>query len=157
MVAKLLGSSKKTFYSGSLFLLSFSLSLKILVGVFDDIASMDISGASKTVGLLLGAMASLALVATACKNVKFGAAATILAIVVSLKILIGCFDQVAKLDMGKANSNLGAFLTIFSTFALLMVASKFAGENASKAGSAIMKMSRRFAADRDRIQNDGGN
>lgn len=141
VVAKLLGSSKKTFYSGSLFLLSFSLSLKILVGVFDDIASMDISGASKTVGLLLGAMASLALVATACKNVKFGAAATILAIVVSLKILIGCFDQVAKLDMGKANSNLGAFLTIFSTFALLMVASKFAGENASKAGSAIMKMS----------------
>lgn len=140
-VAKLLGTSKKTFYSGSLFLLSFSLSLKILVGVLRDIAGMDISGAGRTITLLLGAMASLALVAAACKHVKIGAAATMLAIVVSLKMLAGCFEDVAQIDMAKARSNMSAFLAIFGMFSVLMVASKFAGENASKAGSAIFKMS----------------
>ena len=139
-VSKLLSSKDKTFSKSSLFMIGFALSLKLLVSALKDLDKMEISNAGQTLTLLLGAVASLALIATACKGVKFGAAATILAIVVSLKLLVGCFKDIAKLDVGKAKSSMGTFAGIFTMFGALMVASKFSGENASKAGSAILKM-----------------
>lgn len=140
-VAKLLGTTKKTFFGGSMFLISFTLALKLLVGVLEDIAGLDLSGAGKTVGLLFGIVAALALVSAACRNVNLGAAVTLVAIVVSLKLLAGCLDDLALVDMAKARSNMSAFIAVFGMFAVLMAASKFAGEHASKAGSAIFKMS----------------
>lgn len=140
-VSKLLSSKEKTFSSGALLMVSFALSLKILAGALKDLNDLDLDNMGQTVTLLIGIVGSLALVAAACKNVKFGAAATVLAIVVSLKLLVGCFKDIAKIDLGKAKSNMGTFVAIFGMFGALMVASKFAGENASKAGSAILKMS----------------
>ena len=51
-------------------------------------------------------------VARSRSGVKFGAAATILAIVVSLKLLVGCFKDIAKLDVGKALGSRWASTTI---------------------------------------------
>lgn len=140
-VSKLLSSKDQTFSKSSLFMVSFALSLKILVSALKDMNNLEIDNAGQTMALLLGAVTSLALVAAACKNVKFGAAATILAIVVSLKLLVGCFKDIAKIDIGKAKSSIGTFAAIFTMFGALMVSSKFAGEHAGKAGSAILKMS----------------
>lgn len=140
-VSKLLSSKDKMFSQSAVFMIGFALSLKLLVSALKDLDKLEINNVGQTMALLLGAVTSLALVAAACKNVKFGAAATILAIVVSLKILVGCFKEIAKIDIGKAKSRMGTFAAIFGMFGALMVASKFSGENASKAGSAIMKMS----------------
>ena len=140
-VSKLLSSKDKLFSSGAVLMVSFALSLKILAGALKDLNDLDIDNMGQTVTLLLGIVGSLALVAAACKNVKFGAAATVLAIVISLKLLAGCFKDIAKIDIGKAKSSIGTFVAIFGMFGALMVSSKFAGENASKAGTAILKMS----------------
>ena len=140
-VSKLMSSKDKMFSQSAVFMLGFALSLKVLISALKDMDKLELNNVGQTMALLLGAVTSLALVATACKNVKFGAAATILAIVVSLKVLVGCFKDIAKIDIGKAKSSMGTFAAIFGMFGALMVASKFSGENASKAGSAIMKMS----------------
>ena len=140
-VSKLMSSKDKMFSQSAVFMLGFALSLKVLISALKDMDKLELNNVGQTMALLLGAVTSLALVAAACKNVKFGAAATILAIVVSLKVLVGCFKDIAKIDIGKAKSSMGTFAAIFGMFGALMVASKFSGENASKAGSAIMKMS----------------
>ena len=126
---------------GSLTLIGFAIAVKLLVGALEDVTEVTSDNIEKSLLILLGAMGGLALVAAACKNIKIGAALTVIAIALALKILIKSFDDIAALDTDKMASNLGAFITIFGMFAVLMASSHLAGKNAAKAGIAIIGMS----------------
>ena len=82
-----------------------------------------------------------AILSIACKNIKFGSAVSVLAIVIALKLFIGVFDDIANLDFAKVEDNLKTIAVIFGIFAGVMVASKFAGKNAAQAGVGILAMS----------------
>ncbi len=126
---------------GSLFLLSFASSLKIMVSALEELSKLKLNRPGETIGLLLGMVTGLAIVAAACKNVKIGAAVTILGIAVSLHILIGALEKIASLKPDEMRSRMEAFIKIFGMFTLLMVASRMAGKNAAKAGVGILAMS----------------
>ncbi len=126
---------------GSIFILAFASSLRILIGAMKGLEDLNISRSGGSIPLLIAAVAGLTAVARACGNLRMGSAAGILAISVSLGILVGVFRKVAAMDMSKVQGSLGAFVTIIGTFAGIMAASHLAGANAAKAGVSILAMS----------------
>ena len=140
-MALLLSTAKNGLVRGSLTLLAIATSLKILVGVLQDLDGIEINNLGRTIGLIAGAMLGLAIVAAACSKLGKWNAIGVLAIVLALKILVSAFKDIADLDLVKMESNIAAFVVIFGMFAMLMAVSRLAGANAAKAGLGIMAMS----------------
>ena len=140
-MALLLSAAKNGLVRGSLTLLSISVALKILVGVLQDLDGIEINNLGRTLGIIAGAMLGLALVAAACSKLGKWNAIAVLAIVLALKILVSALNDIAEFNMTKLESNIGALVTIFGMFILLMAVSRLAGANAAKAGLGIMAMS----------------
>lgn len=140
-VAGLLGRFSPKLSSGSITLLAFSVSLKVLISALDDLDDINTDGIEAKVLGLLGVMGGLALISTACKSLSFGSAVGVVGVVLALKLLIGSFEDISELDAGKMQENIEAFVAIFGMFALLMASSHLAGKNATKAGTAILLMS----------------
>ena len=140
-MALLLSTAKNGLVRGSLTLLAIATSLKILVGVLQDLDGIEINNLGRTIGLIAGAMLGLAIVAAACSKLGKWNAIGVLAIVLALKILVSTLNDIAEFDMVKMESNIGALVTIFGMFTLLMAVSRLAGANAAKAGFGIMAMS----------------
>lgn len=139
--AAILSKTAPQLSSGSIFLLSFAASMKILVSVLDDLGSLNTRDVGKTIPILITAIGSMAAMAAVCKNLQLSSAASILAAVVALKLFIGVFKDITKLDTSKISSSMEALVTVFGSFAILMVSSKLAGEHAAKAGVGILAMS----------------
>ena len=140
-MALLLSTAKNGLVRGSLTLLAIATSLKILVGVLQDLDGIEINNLGRTIGLIAGAMLGLAIVAAACSKLGKWNAIGVLAIVLALKILVSAFKDIADLDIVKTESNIAAFVVIFGVFIILMAISRLAGANAAKAGLGIMAMS----------------
>lgn len=140
-ITKLMSSKEKVFSRGALSMIAFAASLQLMVGVIKSINRLNIEDPGKVISVLVGMIAGMAALALAAKNVKFTAGAGILAMVVSLKFLIGSLSELGTMDADQLKRGLTAFAEIFAVFALVTVASKLAGENASKAGTAVLKMS----------------
>lgn len=140
-IAGLLGKFAPKLSSGSITLLAFALSLKILVGTLDDLDELNTDGIEKKVFGLLGVMAGLALISTACKGLSIGSAVGVIGVVMALKLLIGSFEDISELDTAKMKESVDTFVTVFGMFALLMASSHLAGKNALKGGGAILMMS----------------
>lgn len=140
-VSALLGKFAPKLSSGSLVMLSFAASLKLLVSALDDLNDIDTSNIESTIVLILGMIAGLSLIANAVKGLKMGSAVSIIGIAISLKLLIGSFEKIAEIDTKKVTNNIEAFVAIFGMFALLMASSHLAGQYAIKAGVSILAMS----------------
>lgn len=126
---------------GSIFLLSFAASLKILISAMKDLEDLNVSSTNRAIPILLTMVGGLSLVAAVCGNLKLGSAVGILAISASLGILAGTFQKLAGMDLSGAKSSIDAFIAIFASFAAIMAASQLAGANAAKAGVGILAMS----------------
>ncbi len=140
-IAGILGRFAPQLSKGTLALVGISVSLKILVSALKDIDNLQLNNMERSIEILIGAMGGLAILAIACGNIKMGSAVGILAIIIALKLFISAFDDIAKMDVGKMKSSMDTLIIIFGSFAALMVASKFAGTNAAKAGVGILAMS----------------
>ena len=140
-MALLLSTAKNGLVRGSLTLLSISVALKILIGVLQDLDGIEINNLGRTIGIIAGAMLGLAIVAAACSKLGKWNAIAVLAIVLALKILVSALNDIAEFNTTKLESNIGALVTIFGSFILLMAVSRLAGANAAKAGLGIMAMS----------------
>ena len=129
--------------TSALTILAFAASLKIIVSALEDLNDVNVSGISSKLLPLIAVVGTLGLLMAAASKLKVGgfSALTILGAVVGLKLLVGSLEDIAKLDASAITSNLGAFVTIFGTFATLMAASRLAGANAAKAGVGILAMS----------------
>lgn len=140
-VSAALGRAAPQLSKGSVFLLSFSISLKLLVSALSDLESIDVNKIGDTIVSLVAAVSAIAVLTKVTKGASFGSAAGIIGAALALKMLVGTFDDIAELDTGKMKQNMEAFVAIFGMFSVLMVSSKFAGANAAKAGTGIIAMS----------------
>lgn len=140
-ISGILGRFAPQLSKGTLALVGISVSLKILVSALKDIDNLQLNNMERSIEILIGAMGGLVILAAACRNIKMGSAVGILAMVIALKLFIGVFDDIAKMDVGKMKSSMDTLIIIFGSFAALMIASKFAGANAAKAGVGILAMS----------------
>ena len=140
-ITKLMSTKEKMFSNGAAAMVAFALSLQLMVGVIKSINKLHIEDPGKVISTLIGMIAGMAALALASKNVKFTAGAGILAMVVSLKLLVGSLSELGEMNTEQLKRGLTAFAEIFAVFALVTVATKLAGENASRAGTAVLKMS----------------
>lgn len=141
LVASLISRAAPQLSSGSLMLISLSLSIKVLVSALEDIALLNLDSIIGGIPLVIGAIGGLILMSKAASGLSAGSAVGIIAISLALKMLIGSFESIASLDTNQVYNNIDAFIAIFGMFALLMASSHFAGANATKAGLGILAMS----------------
>mgnify|MGYP004641757199 CR=1 FL=1 len=141
LVAGLLGKFAPKLSKGSLGLIAIAISLKIMISALKDLDQVEFEHLDRSVGMLLGVLASLTVVSLACKSIKLSSAVGVLALAASLKIFISTFEDFAAMDVDNMKSSIQSFAAILTMFAGLMAASKFAGANAAKAGVGILAMS----------------
>ena len=140
-ITKLMSAKEKVFSTGATAMIAFAVSLQLMVGVIKSINKLHVEDPGKVITVLIGMIAGMAALALASRNVKFTAGAGILAMVVSLKLLVGSLEDLGSMDVDQLKRGLTAFTEIFAVFALVTAATKLAGEHASKAGTSVLKMS----------------
>ena len=141
LVAGLFGKFAPKLSKGSLCLIAIATSLKIMISALKDLDQVEFEHLDRSVGMLLGILASLTVVSLACKSIKLSSAVGVLVLAASLKIFISTFEDFAAMDVDNMKSSIKSFAAILTMFAGLMAASKFAGANAAKAGVGILAMS----------------
>lgn len=137
----LLGAFVPQLTKGSITFIAVAASVKILVEALATLDMLNIDNVMKNAATMLKIMTTLVIVMRVCRNVRTGAAVTLIALVVSLKMLLKTFDDLAEMDPVTIEKSLASIKRIFESFALVMVASKLAGKNAGRAGAGIFAMS----------------
>ena len=141
IVAALLGKLAPELSKGALTLIAIAHSLKLMISVLEILDQTKFEDSDRAIGILIGIVSSLILVAIACEYIKLSSAAGVLALVVSLKIFISTLEDLDDINIKKIESNIKGISEIMAMFAGLMIASYFAGANVAKAGIGILAMS----------------
>ena len=131
----------KASISSAVTMIAIVLALKMMVGVLNDLGSLNLGKSLIALGLLFLIINAFKTVLKSCNGVKVGAAVTLIGMVVALKMTIGAIKTLGETDPQTIIKGLIAIIPIFAMFALVMAASKFAGKNAAKAGVGILAMS----------------
>ena len=126
---------------GSITFVAVAASVKILVEALATLDTLNTDTVMNNATAMLNIMTTLAIVMGVCGNVRVGAAVTLISLVLSLKLLLTAFDDLAEMDPIIIEKSLASIKRIFESFALVMVASKLAGQNAGRAGLGILAMS----------------
>lgn len=131
----------KKLFKGGLALLTIAGAVILMAKAIQKIDGLTITNIDQVLGTLVGIVVGLGVIATVVQTLSWGSAASVLAIVAGLAILVNAIDMISNLDMSKAESNLTAFLVVFGIFGALLWASQFSGANSAKAGLGILAMS----------------
>ncbi len=126
---------------GSIAMIVVSIAISKMVKTLKEIDQLKIDNPGQTASIIVGIAASLAIMSKACSSVSFGSAVGMLAVVASLKLFISVFESFAKMDIDNLKNTIKSFTAIMVLFSGLIVATKFAGDNAIKAGVAILAIS----------------
>ena len=126
---------------GSFALISFAISVGILVHTLNSIGELKVENIEKSFILLVGVIAAMALVSKLCGKVSVGTMFGAIGIAVALKIFVLTLEDLASSDLTGLEKNLVNIITIMGLFAALMIASHFAGKHALKAGISIIAIS----------------
>ena len=121
-----------------------AIALNVLVGAIKNVTKINVDQITSNLGkfaIVFGMMAALMLITRlAGKNAK-SAGAGILMMAVAINLIIHAVKQMGKMSKGSLNKAIGAISKMFLVFGAVMALSKFAGENAAKAGVMILAMS----------------
>ena len=131
----------KTLFKGGTALMFVAGAVILMAKAIQKIDGLTITNIDQVLGVLVGIVVGLGMLASVTQTLTWGSAASVLAIVAGLAILVNAIDMISNLDMSKAESNLTAFLVVFGIFGALMWASQFSGANSAKAGLGILAMS----------------
>ena len=131
----------KTLFKGGMALMAIAGAVWLMAKAIQKIDGLTITNIDQVLGTLVGMVIGLGVLATVTQTLTWGSAASVLAIVAALAILVNTIDMISNLDMSKAEDNLIAFLSVFGIFAALLWASQFSGANSAKAGLGILAMS----------------
>ena len=131
----------KTLFKGGMALMFVAGSVILMAKAIQKIDGLTITNIDQVLGVLVGIVVGLGMLAAVTQTLTWGSAASVLAIVAGLAILVNAIDMISNLDMSKAKSNLTAFLVVFGIFGALLWASQFSGANSAKAGLGILAMS----------------
>lgn len=131
----------KTLFKGGTALMFVAGSVILMAKAIQKIDGLTITNIDQVLGVLVGIVVGLGMLASVTQTLTWGSAASVLAIVAGLAILVNAIDMISNLDMSKAESNLTAFLVVFGIFGAILWASQFSGANSAKAGLGILAMS----------------
>ena len=140
-VLGVLGKLVPSLSSGSITFIALAGAIKIMADSLVQLDSVEFNNIGKSMTIMLGIIASLGLIANACGSMSLGSSLGIIAVAIGLKMLIGVIEDIGEIDSGSITKNIESLVIVFGAFATLMIASRFAGTNAAKAGVGIMAVS----------------
>lgn len=125
---------------GSVFFIAFAISAKKIVEALQVLAEADNDKIAKALPNMFKMMAGLAVLAIAVGRMKFGSAAGVILLVLSLTMLQKALEKIADSDMNseKVKANIDKFIVIFGGLAALMASTRLAGKNALQGGAAMI-------------------
>lgn len=128
---------------GALSVVSAAAGVLILVRALKNLSeiSFDKTGMWNSITALQTIVIALMALCVSCKGLKFGEAASILAIAASLKVLISALNDISKFDVRTLISSLLKISTAIAVLFILMKATKNAGEYAKEGGIGVLLMS----------------
>ena len=141
IVSVALSHFTKKLFKGGMALIAIAGAVMLMAKAIQKIDGLTITNIDQVLGVLVGVVVGLGMLAAVTQTLTWGSAASVLAIVAALVILVNTIDMISNLDMSKAEDNLIAFLSVFGIFAGLLWASQFSGANSAKAGLGILAMS----------------
>lgn len=140
-------SSKWSFLSAGLGLIAAVYALKMVIEAISELKSLVdpfVTGEDKwislgvTIGIIAAIMTMFIALSKHMQGVKAGAGVSIFLTLLSMKMLIGMIDDIAAIDLKTIGDNLGSFVVIILAIVGLMAATRLAGNNAGKAGVALL-------------------
>lgn len=123
---------------GSLAMIAIAGALLILVVALTRLNALNIDDPKKVITFLIAMVAGLAIVSKMSSGIKAGAAIGMIGMVIGIRLFIGTLEKIAKMDYAVLNKGVRAMSKIMMLFAGLMLTTKLAGKNASKAGVAVL-------------------
>ena len=120
------------------------LALKMLVGIIDDIASLDVSSISKNTKAFITIFGMFAVLMASSKlagKYALRAGVGIVGMSAALLIIIEAFKRMAEIDPMDLNKSMDVIQKMLLIFAVLTGMSKFAGANSAKVGVMMLAMS----------------
>ena len=141
VIVSVMGKLTPQLSAGGVFMVAYAAAILVLVKALAEVAAISSTiDVTSVLSLMLSIMVGLALVTAASKNVKFGAAVTIVAIVAALKLMAGAIDDIAQIKMDVITDNIWAFVTVFGALSALMLVSSFSTPSSWKGGASILLM-----------------
>ena len=140
-VLGVLGKFVPKLSSGSISFMAIAGAITIMAKALVELDSVEFNNIGKSMTIMLGIILSLGLIAKACGSMSLGSSLGIIAVAIGLKMLIGVIEDIGEINAGKLTNNIESLVVVFGSFVALMIASKFAGANAAKAGVGILAIS----------------
>lgn len=125
-------------FKNMLTIIAFVFALKLLVNVLQDVANLKIDNWLEFVeklGILLATLIGAVMFTSAASGIS---GIGILAVVVALKILIGLFDDIAKIDTAAVMKNIGALIIIAGMLGYFALLCRLMGTNGAAAGAGLL-------------------
>lgn len=138
LVTKSIMKSAPETSKGAITILAIALALSMITSAVKKLAEMQIDNPTKVIATLLAMVVGLALVTKAARGINAGAALSVIAIALGLKLFVKTIEYVANVDINKITAGISGIASIIAMLIALMVASRFAGENSFKGGLGLI-------------------
>lgn len=143
LITKLTKVGPKTML-GMFGLVGAALAMKILIGAIADMSvkldGLSIAKLEKQLSLLFDVLFWITMFSLPYTLGSGFGAFGMLGAALSIVILIKALEKIADFDVTAIKNNMDALITIMGTFAVVMLISRAAGENAAKGGAMILQM-----------------
>lgn len=122
-------------------ILAFAVALRIMINALQKINDLNLENSEEAVKTLIGVVSAMGVLSLACRGLSLKSTAGLMLIAVSLRMFVNTIDKLCEFDFSKIQNGIKSLVVIFGLFAGMIVASKFAGENAAKAGVMMLTIS----------------
>lgn len=126
---------------GSFAMISFAISIGILVHTLNSIGDLKVDNVQDSLGLLVGVMIAMVIASKACSKVSAGSMFGVIGIAAAFFIFVKTLESISSVDAAGIMANIKPLIVIVGLFSVLMIASHLAGKHALKAGIGIVAMS----------------
>lgn len=117
-------------FGGALTIASFGLSLSLMAGAIEKIAKIDDAAIRKGLKTLAVLIVEMGVLTASAKSMTLGKGFGLMGMVLSIKMLIGAFDDIAAMDFTTIHKGLDFLQELFADFILLGIAARVAGKDA---------------------------
>ena len=134
----LISKNSRGAIKGAPTILALSISLFILAESLSKLSGLSLDKAGTALVTMISLLAGMALISAASKKISLSTAANLLAMAVSLRLFMNILEDLIALDLNFNIPDITAYGGLVVSLGILLVALKFAGENAAKAGIAAL-------------------
>ena len=134
----LISKKSKDAIKGAPTILALSVSLFILAESLSRLSELPLGKAGTALVTMVALLAGMALISATSKKISLSTAVNLLAMAVSLRLFMNILEDLVALDLNFDTPDITAYGGLIVSLGILLVALKFAGENAAKAGLAAL-------------------